>query len=122
MKVPKKSFTVELDGPMLDQVSKRAMFTGRTRSQEICHLLARALERLPDDYEGWETNVDLPVRTSINLDMDLRNLIECRAVEIRVSTGKLVNMLLKFIIDQMTRDSQAIMDEVAQRGQALHSQ
>lgn len=117
MRVPKQGFTIVIDGIVLCQVLERSRFTGRSRSQEVCHLLSLALSRVPDNYDGWQTEVFEPVRTSINLDSDLRSVLEGKATELRVPVGRLVNMLLKFIIQSLTDETARVMFEVQPVGQ-----
>lgn len=121
MKMAKRPFTVVLDGLIMKQIDCRARVTGRSRSQEICYLLHKAVELNPPDADLVSNPIDFPFRTSANLETHLHSSLAGRACEMRVSVGRLVNNMLKYVIDKQATDNQQIMDDMARRDQAERS-
>lgn len=121
MKTPKKAFTVELDGIVLKQIDQRSMVTGRSRSQEVCYLASRAMAMQPSDEDLLVGIVEVPKRTSIYLDEDLRSMLEGRAAQMHTSTGKLLNTMLKFFLDYQAGEDEQVIDALQRKDQLQHS-
>ena len=115
----KTGFTIHIDGLVMRQVDQRAGFTNRSRSGEISYLLGRAIDKTPSDEAlalGAADEEILPVRTSIYIGRATLSYLGARAAELHLSTGKLINLMLKFILDEMARETLEVSSYMERRG------
>lgn len=123
MHMPKRAFTLSINGLILAQLNQRRSVTGRSLSGEVCYLLQKALEQMPEDSDlkVWDLGEEFAQRTSLNINRVTLEAIGMRATEMRLSTGRLLNILLKYVLEKLTQEDQGVINDMARRDQALHS-